>query len=372
MTRAALVLIHIPVIMFPAAYTLLNVANLATPYTDPVPPIGLCLVIGALQLRHSFAAARGERPPGGGWTYLAMFVPVYAPMLWFGYFNWATAPTVLVASAPMVLRGRARLAVPGGIALLSGTMAAIATRFSFPHTGAQTVFLFFNHLTFNLLIGLALYGAVRLVRLLDELHATRSELAEVAVSRERLRVSRDLHDLLGQSLSAISLKGDLAVRLLHINPSAARNEIEGLTAVARDAMRGVRAVAREEHTVSLRQEADGAAALLAAAGIEATIDVDPVDLPPPVEETFAWAIREGVANVLQHSAAGWCSIAASHRDGTFELRIVNDGVRAQGGEGRGLSGLATRAQSLSGTFTATSEGNRFTVLLEIPDRRAAR
>jgi two-component system, NarL family, sensor histidine kinase DesK len=91
----------------------------------------------------------------------------------------------------------------------------------------------------------------------------------LAIGQERLRVSRDLHDLLGQSLSAVSLKGDLAKRLLHRDLAAARAEIEGLTKVARGALRDMRAVTSDQHAVSLPTETDGATALLQAAGVEA-------------------------------------------------------------------------------------------------------
>jgi two-component system sensor histidine kinase DesK len=136
-------------------------------------------------------------------------------------------------------------------------------------------------------------------------------------------------------------------------------------------MRGVRAVANEEHTVSLRMETGGAATLLAAVGITADIDVDVPHLPPLVEETLAWAIREGVANVLLHSAAHSCSIVAARRNGALCLEISNDGAHRPAGEGRGLAGLAARALALSGTVTATQDDDgHFSLLVRIPEGRA--
>jgi two-component system, NarL family, sensor histidine kinase DesK len=213
----------------------------------------------------------------------------------------------------------------------------------------------------------ALYGSARLVRVLDELQATRAELAELAVGRERLRVSRDLHDLLGQSLSAISLKGDLAVRLLASDLPAARAEIESLTGVARQALGGVRAVTRDEHAVSLATEIEGAAGLLGAAGIDTRVDLDLPQLPGPVEEVLAWAVREGVTNVLRHSQARTCSISAGRRDGRLWLEIENDGASLPAGQGSGLAGLAGRAQMVSGSVSAgpTRQG-WFRLLVEVP------
>jgi two-component system, NarL family, sensor histidine kinase DesK len=108
----------------------------------------------------------------------------------------------------------------------------------------------------------------RLVRAFEELHATRIELAQSAVGNEQLRLSRDLHDLLGQSLTAVSLKGDLALALLPTDRRAAEAEIRELTAIARDALRGSRTVTRGERTVSLRAEVDRAAPT--AAGVAVT------------------------------------------------------------------------------------------------------
>src|SRR6266511_2022283 len=328
-------------------------------------PVGLAVL--ALQLRHSFAIARGARPRGVRRTLHTQTVLVYLPLPWFGW-SWATMQACLLASAPMVLR-RWRLAVALAAPVL-GTDLAMVVMFA-GRQPAHTLLYLVCYETFALVApAAALYGSARLVRMLDELHAARAELAELAVGRERLRVSRDLHDLLGQSLSAVSLKGDLALRLLPRDPTAARAEIAGLTGVARDALRGVRAVTRDQHAVSLRAETQGAAALLGAAGIDAHLDVDLPGLPPAVEEVLAWAVREGVTNVLRHSQASTCQITAGHRDGRGWLEIVNDGVRppAGAGSGSGLNGLAERARALGGSVHAQpSDDGRFRLLVEVPE-----
>jgi two-component system, NarL family, sensor histidine kinase DesK len=333
---------------------------------NPAMAVLAALAIGALQLRHSFAAARGERPRGWPWTLLALTVLVYLPMTWFAM-DWAPMQYFVIASGAMLLRGW-----PAGIAV-AAPLLATATRVvgEAPVNGesvAQEV-LAVAYWIVGLVTGaVALYGSARLVQILDELEATRTELAELAVGRERLRVSRDLHDLLGQSLSAVSLKGDLALRLLHSDPLAARAEIASLTEVARDTLRGVRAVTRGEHEVSLRTETKGAVALLSAAGIDARIDLDLSDLPAPVEHLLAWAVREGVTNVLRHSQATTCSITAGRRHASTFLEVVNDGARgATAGEGSGLAGLTERAGALTGSVTAGPVGDgRFRLLVEVP------
>jgi two-component system, NarL family, sensor histidine kinase DesK len=330
---------------------------------DPVVAVTAALAVGALQLRHSLAAARGTRPDGWPWTLAALLVLVYLPMVWFTL-DWAPMQYFAIASGAMLLRGWPAAAVVA--APLVGMAAGGIAPF-YGESGAQRAF-FAVYWIVGLVTGaVALYGSARLVRVVDELDAARTELAELAIGRERLRVSRDLHDLLGHSLSAVSLKGDLAIRLLPGNPPAARAEIESLTGVAREALRGVRAVTRDTHAVSLRTETDGAAALLRAAGVDAHVDLDLPGLPPRVETTLAWAVREGVTNVLRHSQATTCSITATGRDGTVRLEIVNDGVREATGEGSGLAGLAERAMDLSGSISAGPVGGgRYRLLVQLP------
>jgi two-component system sensor histidine kinase DesK len=333
---------------------------------DPAVAVLAAFAIGALQLRHSFAAARGERPRGWPWTLLALTLLVYLPMVWLGM-DWAPMQYFVIASGAMLLRGW-----PADIAVAAPLLATAAGVVGeAPINGESLVqeALAVVYWIVGLVTGaVALYGSARLVRVLDELHATRAQLAELAVGRERLRVSRDLHDLLGQSLSAVSLKGDLALRLLRSDPSAARAEIASLTEVARDTLRGVRAVTSDEHAVSLRTEIEGAVALLTAAGIDARVDLDLPGLARPVENVLAWAVREGVTNVLRHSQASTCSITAGRWDGNARLEIVNDGARAPVGEGSGLAGLAERAGALTGSAAAGRTGDgRFRLLVEVPE-----
>jgi two-component system sensor histidine kinase DesK len=366
-----MVAVHIVVSLTPAAYTILGIADSVPRAENPIPPILLSLLLGALVLRQSLAIAGGHEPHDRMWIFLIVAVLVYLPMFWFGYFNWAFAAVMLVALAPTVVRGRAGFVLAGSIALLSGILAWIeGERLSPPPSDLMILQLVITWTLILAGLGAFLFGSAHLVRMLAELRATRSELAELAVGRERLRISRDLHDLLGQSLSAISLKGDLAIKLLHSDTTAAHGEIESLTAVAREAMRGVRAIASEQHGVTLGAEVDGAAALLSAAGIRTTVNANVAGLPAPLEQALAWAVREGVANILLHSAATSCSIVAEREGTSVRLEIVNDGARPQmrEGDGHGLAGLSARVQALSGAVSAAqNDRGQFTLLIRIPE-----
>lgn len=338
---------------------------------QPGHPSVIPLLLGAglviLQLRFSIATARAERPRGGVWALLALAALVYPPIHWYGA-NWWPTLCLLMASAPMALRRRWLIITVAAIPELNmiGLNVYSYVRYDWPVSGLVEGIAFWG-ITLPMEAAL-LYGAARMVRAADELVAARTELAELAIAQERLRISRDLHDLIGQSLSAVSLRGDLALRLLEHDPRAAQSEIATLTATARGALHDVLGITSDSRGTDLRTEADGARALLAAAGIDTTIELDAADLAPDTRVVFAWALREGVTNVLRHSEAASCSIAVTHGPGrAARLEIVNDGVRetAATTEGNGLTGLAERARAFSGAVTAGPlPGGQFRLTVE--------
>jgi two-component system, NarL family, sensor histidine kinase DesK len=362
-SRVLLAAAHFPFLLVAPLATATGLEN---PPPNPWLVAALAVAIAALQLRHSFATARGVLPGRWPLTLTALALLALVPLPWFGI-DWAGSGCFVIASAAMLLTGWLRLVFTVGpmigIALWSALLA---------HSTAPSDLYYFVYWVVGLSGGaLCLYGAAHLVRAVDELFATRAELAGSAVGQERLRLSRDLHDLLGQSLSAVSLKGDLALALLRSGSrSAAEQEIRGLTEVARGALRDVRHVVRGEHPISLHTEARGAAALLAAASIDAEVDVDVENLSRPVDELLGWATREGVTNMLRHSQAASCSIRAVRENGTVLLEIVNDGAgpSSASGSGTGISGLNERARALAGCVTAGHlRDGRFRLLVQVPE-----
>ena len=322
----------------------------------------LALALELLQLRHSLAAAGGGRPRAWPATLAGVVLLTYLPLPWLGW-NWMSTQFFAVASALMLLPRR--LAVALVAATFVGVPAAAVVQDVVINGEGLVVGLW---LIVYWLVGLAagglgLYGAARLVHLLDELEATRAELAELEVGRERLRVSRDLHDLLGHSLSAVALKGDLAIRLQRRDPAAARAEIVGLSEIAGEALRSLRTIAHGGHVVSLRTEAAGAAALLRAADVDARVELAVGELPPAIDEVLAWTVREGVTNVLRHAEARSCSIVGARDGDAVRLEILNDGVPPAPAEasadGRGLAGLEARARTVGGSLSAarTADGH---------------
>lgn len=364
-----LLALHLPIVAMPI---LLVTTGGEDPHTRGQMVLALIAgpIAGALHLRHILPAARGIRPSGWQWTLAAQAALVYGPMVWLGV-DWCSSELPLIASAMLLLPGRRGAVI--GFAVPTAIDAAFYFEQLIVHIHgrelvAECIYFPIIMTTFSL----ALYGTVRLARLVRELDATRDELARLAVDQERLRVSRDLHDVLGQSLSAISLKGDLALRLLAIDTDRARGEVAGMTDVARTALRNVRAVTRDEHDVNLREELTAAAALLAAAGVDTTISAPEDDraLPEGGEQVLAWAVREGTTNLLRHSDAGTATITLDTVDGVVRLEMINDGRRDRPqGNGTGLAGLRDRAAALGGTTTAGSvPDGRFQLSVTIPVR----
>lgn len=205
-----------------------------------------------------------------------------------------------------------------------------------------------------------------------ELREARAELAQLAVAQERERFARDLHDLLGHTLSVIALKAELAGRLVLGEPEAAEREIAEVHVVARQALGEVREAVSGYRRPTLEGELKGARMALSAAGVRTEVRRDQVALDPEVEGALAWAVREGATNVIRHSGARSCAITIeSGLDGAC-VEVLDDGVRGEGAEaGHGLTGLAERAGSLGGRLAAgPMPGGGFRLAVTVPLRPA--
>ena len=364
-----LIAIHLPFVVFTPLLVITRRPGLAAGQIIACVLAGVA--IGALQFRHSLAAARGGRPRGWPLTFAAMAVLAVVPGWWIRI-DWITMLWFVLASALMLLPRRPG-AVVAAVLVTGGTAWFCADYALAGYVPWRTAVLVPYFLAVLVMGSGTLYGAARLAAILDEVFAARTELAEQALAQERFRVSRDLHDLLGQSLSAVSLKGDLAIRLLDADPPAAHREIESLTNLARTALRGMRAVMRDEHDVSLLAELETARAVLQAAGITVRTTLALPGLPPDLDAVLAWTVREGATNILRHSDASRAAIMASWQHGRAVLEIINDGAPAGSlagaAAGTGLAGLADRASAAGGTAAGLHLGDgRFRLRAELPGR----
>jgi two-component system, NarL family, sensor histidine kinase DesK len=214
----------------------------------------------------------------------------------------------------------------------------------------------------------------------EELNSARAELARLAVAEERERFARDLHDLLGHTLSVIALKTELAGRLLPAEPERARREIGDVERVARKALGEVREAVSGYRKPTLDGELAGARMALEAAGIQADFDRPAVTLDPAVEAVLSWAVREGATNVIRHSNSSHCSVTITAGLSEAGVEIVDDGVGAGPdtatliAEGSGLPGLSERVRALGGQLQAGNaqvRGFRLAVTVPIVGSKGA-
>ncbi|HXM53841.1 MAG TPA: sensor histidine kinase [Candidatus Dormibacteraeota bacterium] len=216
-----------------------------------------------------------------------------------------------------------------------------------------------------LLLGASAIAVRRHVATTKRLEAARDEIHRLAARDERLRVARDLHDELGQTLSLIVLKCELA-QLEAAGP--ARERMEEVTGAARQALRGLRDLVSSFRQPTLAEELDAARSLLEASGIECVVESRPAAISPPVEAALAWAVREASTNVLRHSGCRRCRFSVERRNGAVHLEVADDGGGAQPFEpGSGLRGLEERVAFLGGRLEAASTpGGGFRVQVGIP------
>lgn len=326
----------------------------------------LMLALLALQMFHSFPFAAPRLVPHRRKTLAAQALITYVP---FPIFEeaWLGVPGFLAGSTLLVLRSATGWA---GFATVIGTVGLLNYT-----VGYGTAELAYNMVATGL-TGLVVYGLSRLTDLVRQVQAARAELARLAIVQERLRFARDLHDLLGYSLSTITLKCELTHRLVRIHPERAETEITEILRTARQALADVRSVASSYLNMSLSREVSAAESLLCAVGIQTEVRME-VDLPAgPVDTVLATVLREGITNMLRHSKAQHCMIAAEKGKGRVRVAVANDGVGAEtatlstGGVGTGGSGLhnlTARVAALGGALTAGSRDDGwFELTAEVP------
>ena len=228
-------------------------------------------------------------------------------------------------------------------------------------------------------VGLMVYGLSWLAGTARQLEALRSELARMAVLAERLRVARDVHDLLGLGLSAIALKADLIGRLIGRDDARAAAEIAEMGRICAHARADIRLVTEAGGDMPLDAELVAAREILASAGVNVRADIGTGPPPPVADAVLAPVLREAVTNILRHSAATDCTIEATTADGALRLHVSNDGVpdqaaagdyaawrAADGRTGSGLANLTARVRAAGGRLTVSQTGGRFDLSAEIP------
>jgi two-component system sensor histidine kinase DesK len=198
------------------------------------------------------------------------------------------------------------------------------------------------------------------------LRLAHDEIEHIAKLAERERIARDLHDVLGHTLSLVILKSELASKLAERDPERSREEIRDVERIAREALAEVRAAVSGYRTSGLDAEVQRARTTLSAAGVRLDTDIATRKLPPAQEAVLCLALREAITNVVRHAGARSCRLTVACGDATCTLSIADDGRGGSAPFGSGLSGMRERVDVLGGTLTRTGHnGTTLTVTLPI-------
>ena len=197
------------------------------------------------------------------------------------------------------------------------------------------------------------------LHIVTELDSSRDAAAALSVAEERLRFSRDLHDVVGRSLSAIAVKSELAAALSRRGDDRAADQMDEVRDLAQQSMTEARQLVRGYRSIDLRAEIEGASSLLTAAGIDTEVIGSPDAVQAEFAEAAAWIVREGATNILRHSDATHCRIEVT----AHSVRIVNDKPRIRSSsDGSGIAGLRERLATVGGSVESVRDDDRFTLI----------
>jgi two-component system, NarL family, sensor histidine kinase DesK len=231
-----------------------------------------------------------------------------------------------------------RVAAPIAVALVIGTIALGARE----DWGSQV------GTAFGIMAAsVAVFGLRAVMTRNIDLVNAQLENARLAVDNERTRFARDLHDILGHSLTVITVKAELAQKLLDVDLERARAELADLERLSRDALHDVRRAVEGYRDITLPGELVRARVALRAAEIDAELPNSTDDVPSDLRELFAWTVREGVTNVIRHSGASHCEVRLT----ATCAEVIDDGAAlpSPSGHGSGLAGLRERAADVGAT-----------------------
>ena len=346
----AVVLVWVPVL---SVFPLTDLANGPTMLAQ----VALVAVTAAAVV----VAVLTSRPSGQGPVpYLALAALaacVVAGSAWGG--GWLVPWTLLAITVPAVLRG--------WLLVLAVPLVAVGTMVAGRLDGSTGAGLWISGAG-ALLAGVATASFLRLLETIDELRRTREELARVAVAEERDRFSRDLHDLLGHTLSVMVVKSEAVRRLVRRDPDQAIEHATDIERVGREALNDVREAVQGTRTPTLADALDGARRALDSAAIAPEVLVDDPRLPAATDQVLAWVVREATTNVLRHSGADSCRIELSDGAGRLRLTVSDDGVGGPppGTRRGGLDGLRRRLEAVGGGLDVQPGPDGFRLVAEVP------
>lgn len=346
-------------------FGLMGFLNMLAAHPTGVEMAGSLITFSAvlgLQLVHCLPTTAGFRARNGLWTLSLQAVLSFLPVIVFGV-SWGGMAGFLAGSILLIVESPLMAWTLFGLTAL--TMAATAAV-----QGRGPVEIVYLGLA-TVLTGLFTYSVTRLTELLGEAYRKRQELAELAVTQERLRFARDLHDLLGYGLSSITLKSELTYRLVGLHDDRARKELREVLEIARQALSDVRSVASGYRDLSLPEELASVERVLYVAEVKPSVTAGAGRLHHHTETVLATVLREGVTNLLRHSKARECRISLTEEAGHVELKLSNDGVEPKSGlaamSGTGLGNLDLRLRQIGGSLsTRVDAGGWFHLVARCP------
>ncbi len=329
------------------------------------------VVLTLVDVSSLLAVARGVRPQWAFGRLTLVVVIAVAMMLVLGT-GWRDPGWYVGVAAAVAFRGRARIAVVAGVFALAGAYDVWRTLQQLPAAGfGEVSWAFLYTATLTALGVTGLYGSARLITLLGRLDGARAAQVHLAVDAERRRIWGDVHDVLGHTLTAITLKTDLARRMISRAPTRSLAELDEVIELAADQAHELGVIARGEREVVFDAEIENATDLLRAAGIQVSTELNMGELDDTTSELLGWSIREGATNILRHARARRVWIRAERDSGRVTLELRNDGVGGAMATGTGLLGLAERAAAENGRAAGRMlPGGQFVLAVSVPERVA--
>lgn len=223
-----------------------------------------------------------------------------------------------------------------------------------------------------ILLPFNIYNRKKQEQLEEQLEDANKRISELVKQEERQRIARDLHDTLGQKLSLIGLKSDLARKLISKDPEQARNELKDVQQTARTALNEVRKMVSQMRGIRLKEEIIRVKQLLKAAQIEFVSDqhIGLTNVSPFLENILSMCLKEAVTNVVKHSQASTCHIAIVQTENEICITVKDDGIGMMENHdftnGNGLQGMKERLEFVNGTLDiVTQDGTN--VMIKVPN-----
>lgn len=283
-----------------------------------------------------------------GWYALLMLAMGFALMPWY------TGGFTYFVFGCIMLGGGGLRPVHYGFALLLANAAFIAEGMWLKYPWQALAWLPVTTLIVGVLVQVERFNA----RKNAELALSHAEVRRVAAFAERERIGRDLHDLLGHTLSMVALKADLAGKLVERDPDAARHEIAEVARIARDTLAEVRATVSGMRNAVLAAELASAKLLLHADNIRLALQIDEVTLKPDAESALAMSLREAITNVQRHAGARNVEVRLQRDGKGVAMEIRDDGRGGQLRAGNGLTGMRERLEAHGGSLELPGNGAR--------------